>query len=86
MERREVDDKAFFGGLIVGPPRISDRGKPWTPPKQEMPTREEVVDWLNSKHISMWGAQITMAKEGPWEAAEWILGQVNSFLEWRKQQ
>jgi hypothetical protein len=85
MARREVDDKEFFGGMVVSTRPPPDRGKPWVK-NVEMPTSEEVVAWLKSKHISLFGAYFLLEKERPEMCAQWILDQVSSFLEWRKTQ
>lgn len=82
MTRREVDDKEFFGGMVVSTRPPPDRGKPWVK-DVEMPTSEEIVAWLKSKHISLFGAHYLLEKERSGECANWILEEINSFLTWR---
>lgn len=48
-----------------------------------MPTKEEIVKWLQSKHISMWGSMFLLEKGRDGVAADWILDQMKDFLEWR---
>lgn len=55
-----------------------------TPDTPDMPTIEELVRWLRSQRLSLWGNYFLMEKERPQACAEWILHQVTRFLEWRQ--
>lgn len=45
---------------------------------------ENVMKWLQSKHITMWGGSgWTVTKEDTCrEAADWFTGQIQEYLNW----
>lgn len=59
--------------------------KQYDPDNEElmmMPTHEELVSWLKSKHISFWGEGFQMEKEGASRGADWMLDQLKSLREY----
>jgi hypothetical protein len=57
-----------------------------TPPKKKpvgLPTREEVRDYLESKHCVLWGRSITIVKEGTDVAVDYIFDTIADFETWR---
>lgn len=50
----------------------------------QLPTKEEVIRWLEAKRLSMWGVSWLMEKNRSHDCADWILDQLNNFLAWRE--
>ncbi len=52
----------------------------------EAPSHEDVVNWLLSKHTTMWGGiGWTVTREDTChEAADWFISQINEFYNWKE--